>query len=116
MNDGQKAEEFAARYITSRGLKIVERNWKTYWCEIDIVATHKKTVHIVEVKHRKSGRHGSALEYITDTKKQQLCLAAQHWVTENGWRGDCQIDAIGITGDIELNNLRYVPGAIEVDQ
>lgn len=83
MDDGQRVEEFAARYLESRGFEIIARKWKTYWCEVDIVAKHKKTVHVVEVKHRKKAKYGEPLEYITDTKKQQLRFATHSWATEH---------------------------------
>lgn len=77
---GQVAETFAAEYLESEGFVVVERNWKTKWCEIDIIATKDDVLHFVEVKYRRNDRSGDGLEAITPKKQQQMHFAAQLWL------------------------------------
>lgn len=93
---GNAAEDAAATYLAEHGYKILARNWRNRWCEIDIVAKKANVVHFVEVKYRATTHYGSATEYVTKTKKRQLKLAALNWVSEMQWEGDYLIDVVSI--------------------
>jgi len=95
---GRAAEDAAAEYLKKHGYMILDLNWRTRYCEIDIVAQQKKTIYFVEVKYRENDAHGSGLEYITEKKLQQMRFAAEMWVQENDWRGDYDIVAIEVSG------------------
>lgn len=95
---GKQAEAAAAAFLHKKGYKILDNNWRTRWCEIDIVAQKKKTVHFVEVKYRQQDAWGSGLEYITPKKLQQMRFAAEFWVSEHDWQHDYQLSAIEVTG------------------
>lgn len=97
---GHDAEKRAAQYLKEQGFKIIELNWKTKYCEIDIVALKDKTVFFVEVKYRKSSSFGSGLEYITSRKLKQMNFAAEMWVSQQNWRGDYHLAALEMTGEI----------------
>ncbi len=98
-NTGRAAENAAAEYLKSKGYKILEQNWRTRWCEIDIVAKKDNKVYFVEVKYRKSAAWGSGLEYITPKKLKQMRFAAEFWVSNNNWSGDYYLSAIEVMGD-----------------
>ena len=49
---GQVAEGAVADELQTQGYRIVDRNWKTKVCEIDIVASKDKVIYFVEVKFR----------------------------------------------------------------
>ena len=95
---GRAAEDAAAEYLKRKGYKILAQNWRTRWCEIDIVAERKNVVYFVEVKYRRSSTQGSGLEYITQRKLAQMQFAAESWVHEQAWRGDYRLSAIEVSG------------------
>jgi len=95
---GHVAEEYAAKYLQKHGFKIVDLNWKTKYCEIDIIAQKKKRIYFIEVKYRQSDSHGSGLDYITDKKLKRMRFAAEIWVLENNWKNDYTLGAIEMTG------------------
>lgn len=74
---GNASEAAAANELVRRGHEIIERNWRTKWCEIDIVSRLGDTVYFTEVKHRKTDRAGNGLEAITPKKQRQMTFAAQ---------------------------------------
>ncbi len=74
---GDRAETTAAEYLVSEGHTILERNWRTKFCEIDIVSQKDDCVYFVEVKHRKNDKAGSGLVYITPKKLKQMKFAAR---------------------------------------
>jgi putative endonuclease len=47
---GQTGEDLAAKFLINRGFKIVERNYRKKWGEIDIIAEKAGILHFVEVK------------------------------------------------------------------
>ena len=98
---GQAAETFAAEYLVTEGFDIVERNWKTKWCEIDIVAIKNGVVHFVEVKYRRNDKAGDGLEAITKKKHQQMTFAARMWlhVHQQFPYRDVQLAAMSLTGE-----------------
>lgn len=107
-NIGSEAEEFAADYLKKIGFEIIDRNWRNRFCEIDIVARRGNSVHFVEVKYRATPIAGSSVEYITANKLKQMQFAALHWISENSWEGDYQLDVIAIDGSISLKHLNFI--------
>jgi uncharacterized protein (TIGR00252 family) len=95
---GREAETAAAEYLKKQGFKILAQNWRTRWCEIDIVAQKHKRVYFVEVKYRQTNKQGSGLDYITTRKLKQMQFAAEFWVQDNEWTGDYTLAAIEVSG------------------
>lgn len=96
---GHEAEQRAAAYLQGIGFKLVELNWKTRVCEVDIIAQKDQTIYFVEVKFRKNQQQGSGLDYITPKKLQQMGFAAEVWVQENKWDGSYELAAVELTGE-----------------
>lgn len=95
---GRNAESAAAEYLVAHGYKVLEQNWRTRQCEIDVVAKQNDVVYFVEVKYRAQESWGSGFEYITPKKLKQMQFAAELWVSVNGWSGDYRLSAIEATG------------------
>jgi uncharacterized protein (TIGR00252 family) len=98
-NTGRLAEQAVSAYLQAKGYQILERNWRTRWCEIDVVARKDDQVCFVEVKYRSTARQGDGLEYITDKKLQQMHFAAELWVSNARWNGDYCLAAAAVTGE-----------------
>lgn len=95
---GNDAESAAAEYLIRNGYEILDRNWRTRWCEIDIVAQRDKRIYFVEVKSRKAQAQGMGLDYITPKKLKQMSFAADMWVSNHDWQGEYQLAALAIDG------------------
>lgn len=95
---GREAEQAVAEYLQSKGYKILDQNWRTRYCEIDIVAQKKKHMIFVEVKYRRNAEHGSGLEYITPKKLKQMAFSAEMWVSQKQWKHDYSLGAAEVTG------------------
>lgn len=105
---GHSAEKVAAEYLAAQNYKILDLNWSTKYCEIDIVASKNKTVYLVEVKYRKSSAFGSGLDYVTPKKLNQMRFAAEMWVNNHKWKGDYQLAAIELSGP-EFKVTTFLP-------
>lgn len=95
---GRRAEAVAADFLRHKGCTIATQNWRTRWCEIDVVAVRAGVVYFCEVKYRRSARQGSGLDYITPKKLQQMRFAAEFWVAKHRWNGECQLCAVEVSG------------------
>jgi Holliday junction resolvase-like predicted endonuclease len=97
-NTGRYAENIVAEQLISMHYAVVAQNWRTRWCEIDIVATKNGVVYFVEVKYRNNNQWGDGLDAITDKKLQQMTFAAEMWTQQNNWAGDVRLVAASVEG------------------
>ena len=74
---GDKGEQAAADWLMARGHEIVARNWRTRYCEIDIVSVKGEVLYFTEVKYRKNDDFGDGLAAITTKKQRQMRFAAE---------------------------------------
>ncbi|MBR2725334.1 ribonuclease HII [Candidatus Saccharibacteria bacterium] len=77
---GQQAESAVADYLSNHGHTIIARNHKTSFYEIDIISAKNHQIYFTEVKYRSTNLHGSGLDAITPTKKQQMQFAADSYL------------------------------------
>ena len=86
---GVQGEAIIAQYLEESGNEIIDRNWRTAFGEIDIIALSPHGVVIfVEVKTRTSLRFGEPLEAIHPQKARRLQKLARAWLVENGGGSD----------------------------
>lgn len=95
---GQEAEQAVADLLEQHGFEIIDRNWKTRVCEIDIVAQKEDVIYFVEVKYRSSQAQGSGFEYVTDKKLRRMNFAAEVWKQQYSWDGDYRLMAVAVSG------------------
>jgi len=74
---GSFGEEEAARFLRRKGYRIVERNFRCRFGEIDIIARKRNILAFVEVKLRKDSRFAEAREFVTRSKQQRILASAQ---------------------------------------
>jgi len=98
LNFGQSGEKRAAKYLSKKGYKILGKNYRSKYGEIDIIAEKGGVLVFVEVKARSSAKFGLGYESVTSKKQEKLLLTAQQYMTEKGER-PAQFDVISIDGD-----------------
>ena len=74
---GDRAENAVADYLSGQGHEILDRNWRTRICEIDIVSRLDDTIYFTEVKYRKNADYGDGFAAITNQKLRQMKFAAE---------------------------------------
>lgn len=106
VDTGRRAEEVAAQFVEQKGCRILDRNWRTRYCEIDLVAQREQTVYFCEVKYRASRAQGTGLDYITPKKLARMRFAAELWVQTNNWQGGYELRAIEVSGvNFQITNV-----------
>lgn len=102
---GNAAETAVALELARQGFTILARNWRTKWCEVDIIARKDGVVWFIEVKYRSTESFGDGLEYIGRAKLTHLYRAASLWVTRNNFDGEYTLGAVAVTGGQEIGEL-----------
>jgi putative endonuclease len=78
---GSEGESIACRELENRGYRIVERNFRTRFGEIDLVADDGGTVVFVEVKTKSDGSFGDPVEEVTPQKQRQIVSMGEFYAT-----------------------------------
>src|SRR3989338_8163948 len=90
-------EKLAAEYLEKQGYKIIERNFRTGWGEIDIIALDDKTLVFVEVKTKTSNKFGTPFEAMTPFKIKALERTAMFYKKLHPELPEAlRIDAVGV--------------------
>ena len=79
---GRDGEKIAAEYLRNNGYRIVEKNYKNRFGEIDVIAKEGQTVVFVEVKTRKTSSYGTPSSAVDSKKQQRMGKAAVTYLTE----------------------------------
>ena len=112
---GAAGEDYAAAWLAHHGWRILSRNWRTRYGELDIVAvTPERIVVFVEVKTRRSTRCGIPQEAVDPRKQTSLRRAAVQWLLEPDHRlthHGIRFDVISITLQGGEPLLDHIPGA-----
>jgi putative endonuclease len=99
MDAGKEAENHAASFLQSQGLRLVARNYRCRMGEIDLIMEHGSTLVFVEVRMRRSENFGGAAASITGHKQRKLIHAAQHFLQQQTKQPSCRFDAVLMSGD-----------------
>jgi putative endonuclease len=83
---GKKGEELAAVYLAEAGYRIVERNYRCVFGEIDIVAWEGETLVFAEVKSRRSEAYGPPQLAVGREKQKKISKIALHYLSEKHLR------------------------------
>lgn len=104
---GAQYENLAAEYLEREGLKILQRNFYSYFGEVDLVARDGKYLVFVEVKYRQNSSGGHPLEAVGARKRQRICRTADYYCLRNGYDEEtpCRFDVVGILGQ-EIIHIR----------
>lgn len=76
---GHLAEDYAVGLLTSKGYKIISRNFRSKFGEIDIIATKDSSLIFVEVKARWGNRFGAPEEAVTPWKLYKITRTGQYF-------------------------------------
>jgi putative endonuclease len=102
---GAAGEQAAAEMLAALGYEIVERNFRTRYGELDLIAADARSLVFCEVKTRIAGRVAGPdgpLDAIGPRKRKRLRRMATQWLASSSAearprRQELRFDAIGIT-------------------
>ena len=95
---GKQGEELAEKFLSKKGYEILERNYRKYRGEIDLIAKDQDCLVFVEVKTAKSDRFGPPIFRVDARKKKQLGKIAMAYYQEKElFDQDSRFDVVTVT-------------------
>lgn len=104
--NGKLGEDTACKLLRKKHYKILARNYRKPYGEIDIVAQHKQRIAFVEVKTRTGTDFGLPCESVTVSKQQKIIKTAQMYVQEHNLDGEFAFDIVEVL--LENDKVREV--------
>ncbi|MFA6588645.1 MAG: YraN family protein [Patescibacteria group bacterium] len=105
---GQKGETMAAEYLKKRGFKILERNVRTPFGEIDLICQDQQALVFVEVKLRNSNVFGNPEDSIPGNKLERLKNSINWYLDSHKTIKDYRLDVIAIETDIQPPKISHL--------
>ena len=112
---GRRGEALAAEHLERLGYRVVARNYRTRFGELDLVVTDDEVLVFCEVKTRRAGG-GDPFDNLGAAKRRQVRSMGRAWLSEAPDRprtSELRFDAIGILLDARgaLVRLDHLEGA-----
>ena len=102
---GKLGEKIAAKYLISKGMKIICTNCRVKFGEIDIIAKLKNKIVFVEVKSRTSKDYGLACEAVDLKKIKKITAVAKYYILVNNLKNyEMRFDVVEVYFDEEKIN------------
>ncbi|MBQ1673540.1 MAG: YraN family protein [Bacteroidales bacterium] len=108
---GRRGEELALRALEQRGLRLLDRNWRSGHREIDLVMESPDRLHFVEVKTLTPPLQIQPFEKVDPRKQANLAAAARHYVACRKILKEVQFDVVSVVLDGERSQVEYIPEA-----
>jgi putative endonuclease len=99
---GRLGEQLAAEHLERLGFDVLDRNYRTRYGELDVVAFDGATLVFCEVKTRRATRAASPWDALHPEKRAQVRRMSAAWLAEKPNRPyaeELRFDAIGVTFD-----------------
>jgi putative endonuclease len=108
---GEAGEKAAATYLEKLGYRIHHRNWRKGHLELDIVATDRNELVVVEVKTRTDTAHIFPQEAVTPQKIRRTVIAADTYMKTFQIDAPVRFDIISIVGREDNFRIEHIKEA-----
>lgn len=99
---GSLYEQKAASYLESKGVRILERNFRCRSGEVDLIAKDGKYLVFIEVKYRHLNRGAGGAAEAVDLKKQRIISRVANFYLMFHCRKEdtpCRFDVVAFDGE-----------------
>jgi len=117
LKTGRLGEDLAEKFLASRGMRVLDRNYRTQHGELDLVCKAGDTLVFVEVKTRKAGSRAAPHQALTQAKRTRLARAAAQYLSATGnWDAPCRFDLVEVVAPGAPDQaLRHIENAFILD-
>jgi len=118
---GFSIENLACDYLRHYNLILIHKNFQSRFGEIDLIMKDnnpsflKNTLVFVEVRYRRTGLFGGALESIGRDKQKKLMRTAQLYLTKHHEFSTppCRFDVVLVSGNLKQPDIQWIVNAFE---
>jgi len=109
---GESGERVAEKFLTEKGFRLIERNYRYERGEIDLIFDDHGILVFVEVKTRRSETYGEPEDAITPRKRRQIRKVAEAYLwVKNIKDTECRFDVVAIKWESGKAKINYIPNA-----
>ncbi|MGH8104915.1 MAG: YraN family protein [Arenimonas sp.] len=114
---GENAEQAACDFLLAKQFKLIERNVRYPFGEIDLLMQDGKELVFVEVRFRRNQNFGGGIESVTTSKQKKMANAAQAWLAGNKkWaNAGCRFDVIAVDWHQDQLRCDWIKSAFTLD-
>lgn len=114
-NSGMAGESAAVKFLKKSGYKILEKNYRKTYGEIDIIAKKGENIAFVEVKTRKSDLYGSPAEFVNKKKQERIIKTAYTYIQEHNLDAEFTFDIVEVhTEGIKIKSVNHIKNAFYI--
>lgn len=111
---GKEGERMAAEFLMGCGYRILERNYRTPFGEIDIIAQDGKMLVFVEVKARSGDQFGVPQSAVNGRKQGKMSRVALAYMSQKKLTScECRFDVVGILSQKGAPRIEHFRNAFE---
>lgn len=115
---GQQAEDIALKFLQTKGMRLIARNYRCKLGEIDLVMQDDGALVFIEVRYRKQSNFGDGAESVDFRKQQKIIRSAEHFLQQHRQysQSPCRIDVISISKQQNSDYqeiINWIPNAIQ---
>lgn len=108
---GRTGEDMALEYLLQRGYKLLERNWRCRYKEVDLIMENSDGIHVVEVRTRKEPTAVEPEQTVDRRKQHNLEAAANSYLRSRKTTAPVHFDIVSIVLDgsgkvLRLNHIQ----------
>jgi len=111
---GKDGEDLAVNFLKKKGYKIIERNFRTSFGEIDIIAKDGEIIVFTEVKTRTDETFGHPFEAVHRKKREKMRNVALCFLKMKKRELPSRFDVLSISIDNGEKNIEHIIDAFEV--
>ncbi len=103
---GREAEKRGERYLRKLGYKIIDRNFRCAFGEIDLIGRDKQDLVFIEIKFRSSDNFGTPKEFVVKEKQSRIIKTALHYLKNKNIKNtNIRFDVLSMGPDKEKTEL-----------
>lgn len=110
---GNLGENASAKYLKKKRYRILDRNYKTKFGEIDIIAEKNDVICFIEVKTRRNKQYGEARDAVDIYKQRKIISVAEYYIMSKKYDKSCRFDVIEVylSGTDEVDKIEHIENA-----
>lgn len=111
---GKQGEDIAVSFLKKKGYAIVEKNFRTVFGEIDIIAKDNHTIVFIEVKARSDIAFGYPFEAVHPKKREKIRKVALSFMKRFKRELPARFDVLSIHFEDGMQQIEHIQDAFEV--
>lgn len=111
---GSIGENIAEEHLVKNGYKILQKNFRTKFGEIDIIAKDSNTIVFVEVKTREDEKFASPFTAVDKNKQKHIIKASLFYLKNKKLfeKVKCRFDVVSIIANV--NKVELIKDAFQI--